>query len=243
MASSLQYTEVPARALQLLQSPMPTDEKISERMKLFESTQPRPGDQDGSKEVIEGVEITHHFVRAPGDYETILWHYVTCGKQDGTPIVFLHGIPDTWYQWHPQMVALSSDYLCVGVDLKGYGQSDKTPGNYTHEGVAAQLYTMLQQIGLKKFYLVTHDRGTVQADFIAAAHPDSVLGYARGEQHLYHFNPILAPQAEIFRNAPWTGVMEDQKRKFHRMCAIPRRTARERQSPRYTIHATLTGCS
>ena len=70
---------------------------------------------------------------------------------------------------------------------------------------------MLKQIGLTQFDVVTHDRGTVQADFIAANHPESVLRYARGEQHLYHFNPLLAPQGDIFMNAPYSGIMEDPK--------------------------------
>jgi hypothetical protein len=217
MASPLQYTELNPRAKEAIEHPVPSEQKITERLKHFESVKPRPGDRDGSTETINGVQFTHHFVQAPGDYETVRWHYVTCGQPNGTPIIFLHGIPDSWFQWHPQMAALSTKYLCVGVDLKGYGQSDKTPGNYTHEGSAAQLYTMLQQVGFNKFYLVTHDRGTVQADFITAKHPESVLGYARGEQHLYHFNPVLAPQGEIFRDSPWTGVMEDPKRKHYQV--------------------------
>ena len=124
-------------------------------------------------------------------------------------IVFLHGIPDSWYQWRHQMTALSQSYRCIGVDLKGYGQSEKGAGDYRHEGVAEQLFDMLQLIGVKRFNLATHDRGTVQGDFIAAKHPESVIRYGRGEQHLYHFNPQLAPQGEIFRDAPWTGIMED----------------------------------
>jgi hypothetical protein len=52
----------------------------------------------------------------------------------------------------------------------------------------------------------------VQGDFIAANHPDIVLRYARREQHLYHFNPALAPQAEMFMNPPWTGLMENTTR-------------------------------
>lgn len=112
------------------------------------------------------------------------------------------------------MAALSSTHYCIGVDLKGYGQSSKQPGSYVHETVAEQLYEMLQLIlpEPKKCYFVTHDRGTVQADFICAKWPNPVLGYARGEQHLYHFNPVLAPQHEIFMNAPLTGVMRDPKR-------------------------------
>ena len=52
----------------------------------------------------------------------------------------------------------------------------------------------------------------MQADCIVTNHPESVLRYGRGEQHLYHFNPVLAPQGDIFKDAPWTGIMEDPKR-------------------------------
>ena len=70
----------------------------------------------------------------------------------------------------------------------------KRAGDYRHEGAADQLYAMLQQIGIKRFNLVTHDRGSVQADYIAAKYPESILRYAHGEQHLHHYNPQLAPQ-------------------------------------------------
>jgi pimeloyl-ACP methyl ester carboxylesterase len=206
-----EYTELPARAKEVLKTFLPPEDKIEERVKHFAYVQPRPADKDGDTEVIDGVTFAHHFADAPGDYDTINWHYVDCGQGDKT-IVFLHGIPDSWYQWSHQMSALSGDYRCVAVDLKGYGQSDKKAGNFTHEACSEQLYGLLQQIGVKQFYLVGHDRGTVQGDFIAANHPDSVLGYARGEQHLYHLNMALAPQEALFRDAPYTGMMDDPKR-------------------------------
>ena len=90
-----------------------------------------------------------------------------------------------------------------------YGQSETGAGEYRHERVADQLWAMLQEIGVSHFNFVTHDRGTVQADFIAAKHPDAVLRYGRGERQLYHFNPELAPHGEFFKDAPWTGTMED----------------------------------
>ena len=206
------YSAIPDRATSAMKGFIPSEEKIKERLAYFADVRERPADKDGDEEVLDGITFTHRFVKAPGDYDMIRWHYVEAGPANGEAIVFLHGIPDSWYQWHPQMVAFADQYHCVGVDLKGYGQSDKTAGDYRHEGVAEQLYAMLQQIGIHKFNIVTHDRGTVQADFIVANHPDSVLRYGRGEQHLYHFNPLLAPQEELFRNSPWTGLMEDPKR-------------------------------
>lgn len=209
--SGPEYTELPERAAKILENFLPPDEKIGERMQYFAHVQPRAGDQEGDTEIIDGVTFTHHFVDAPGDYETVRWHYVECGNKDAEKIVFLHGIPDSWYEWCHQMAAFAREYHCIGVDLKGYGQSDKKGGNYQHEAVSEQLWAMLQQIGVKQFNVITHDRGTVQADFIAANHPESVLRYGRGEQHLYNFHPALAPQGDLFMDAPYNGMLDDPK--------------------------------
>jgi pimeloyl-ACP methyl ester carboxylesterase len=110
------------------------------------------------------------------------------------------------------MAALSKTHRCIAPDLKGYGQSEKGPGNYTHEGASEQLFAMLKLTQVDPFNLVTHDRGTVQGDYIVANHPEAVLRYGRGEQHLFNFNPNVAPQGDIFMQAPYTGMMEDATR-------------------------------
>ena len=207
-----EYTALPQRAQKAVENFVPPDALVEERTRHFADVQARAPDKEGDTEVLDGVTFTHHFVDAPGDHETVKFHYVEAGPPSAEAIVFLHGIPDSWFQWHHQMSALASSHRCIAPDLKGYGQSEKLPGDYRHEGAADQLYGMLTQIGLTKFNMVTHDRGTVQADYIVAKHPESVLRYGRGEQHLYCFHPILAPQGDLFMQAPWTGLMEDPKR-------------------------------
>ena len=187
--SALKYKELPDRARKAIDGFIPDEARIAARIEQFRSVKPRPADKEADVETLDRVNFTHHFVEAPGDDECVSWHYVECGQ--GEPIVFLHGIPDSWFQWHHQMAALSKTNRCIAIDLKGYGQSETGPGEYRHERVADQLWAMLQEIGLTQFNLVTHDRGTVQADFIAAKYPSAVLRYGRGEQRLYHFNPAL----------------------------------------------------
>ena len=206
--AQFEYSPIPPRALDAMRNFFPDEEKIAARYVAFADVQPREGDQEGDTEVLEGVTFTHHFVDVWGDFETVRYHYVEAGE--GEPIVFLHGLPDSWYQWHHQMAALAGKYRVIGIDLKGYGQSEKSPGNYTHEAASEEVFRVLQAIGADRFNLVTHDRGTAQADFIAANYPGAVLRYGRGEQHLYHFHNDLAPQANIFAESPWTGVMTDR---------------------------------
>jgi pimeloyl-ACP methyl ester carboxylesterase len=209
-ASTLPYSQIPERAAKILESFFPDEGLIAKRVAEFTGVTPREPDADGTTEVLDGVTFTHHTVDVTGDKELVRFHWAECGA--GEPIVFLHGIPDSWFQWHHQMAALSSEYRCVGIDLKGYGQSEKAPGDYRHEGAAEQLVRALDAIGIDRFNLITHDRGTVQADYIAANHPDRVLRYGRGEQHLYHFHPDLAPQGPMFAEAPRTGLMDDPRR-------------------------------
>lgn len=111
------------------------------------------------------------------------------------------------------MSILSKDgYRCIAPDLKEYSQSEKKLGDYRHEGAAENLFSMLKQIGLTKLNLVAHDRGAIQADYITIKYSESVLRHSRGEQHLYHFNPALALQGDVFIEAPYTGIMENPTR-------------------------------
>ena len=167
--AELQYAELSERAKENLVNVGKANASIEKMMEEIGDVPSRAPDEDGNTEILDGVTFIHHFVSAPGDYDSIRWHYVDCGE--GSPIVFLHGMPDSWYLWYHQMAALSVNYRCIAVDLKGYGQSEKREGNYRHEGASEQLYNMLKSIGVDKFFLATHDRGTVQGDFLVANHP------------------------------------------------------------------------
>jgi pimeloyl-ACP methyl ester carboxylesterase len=196
----LEYSRIPERALHVLEGfPTAFRQDIEDDVDRFRHVPPRSADSDGKLEVLHGVEMTHHFMQATGESEceTITWHYVEAGK--GEPVVLLHGIPDSWNLWNHQIAALSKTHRAIAGDLKGYGQSEKRPGDFRHEGVAEQLLALLDTIDIDSFGMVTHDRGTVQGDWLAAKHPDRMLRYCRGEQHLYHFNRALAPQENLFK--------------------------------------------
>jgi pimeloyl-ACP methyl ester carboxylesterase len=208
--SHLEYTTLPERVSNGLAAYHADQQVVNDRVEQFRDVRPREPDHEGDTETLDDRTFTHHFVEAPGDFDTVRFHYVEAGQ--GEPIVFLHGLPDSWYQWHHQMADLCDRYRCIAFDLKGYGQSEKGEGDYRHEAAAEQLVSALNRIGVDRFNLITHDRGSVQGDFITANHPDRVLRYGRGEQHLYHFTPALAPQAALFRDAPITGLMTDRTR-------------------------------
>lgn len=108
---------------------------------------------------------THWFV----DVEGSVWHFVTAGYPHKLPIVMIHGFPESWYGFHDQMRELAKDYYVISVDQLAYGQSDKSlDQDLSHQGVASSLVKLLDKMGIDKFDLVSHDRGSCIADNMMA---------------------------------------------------------------------------
>ena len=148
----------------------------------------------------------HRFVEAGG----VQWHYVEAGA--GEAVVFLHGLPESWFSWHHQIDEVSREYRVLAVDLKGYGQSDKRDGDYTAQGVANELIALFDAIGLEEFSLVTHDWGTVIGDHVVSTAPDRIIKYVRMEAPVLKVEPANHPQFELFRNQELaTSIMADAR--------------------------------
>ncbi len=195
----LTYAALPDRTVKALAGFMQGERPgLDIEVERFRHVKSRELDQDGDAEVLDGVTFTHRLVQAPGDQGLIRYHVVEAGAADGEAVVLLHGIPNSWYQWRHVMAKLAGQFRLVALDLKGYGQSDKRPGDYTYAGTAEELVNVLDALGVDRFNLVTHDRGTVTGDHIAAKHAFRVMRYARGEQQLAHYHPMLSPQEHIF---------------------------------------------
>src|SRR5687767_3085769 len=66
-------------------------------------------------------QLEHRFA----DVNGVRLHFVSAGS--GKLIVFLHGFPHFWYQWHRQLAEFSKDHHVVAPDMRGYNLSSKPP--------------------------------------------------------------------------------------------------------------------
>ena len=214
-SSQFSYTDPPRRLLDELGDGTVAQQRLAAVDQLLAelpSTGPGAGNSDGEKEQLGEAAVVHRFVASPGDSETVTWHFVEAGDPSAPTVVFVHGVPDSWWQWHYALEALSGQYHCIAVDLKGYGQSDKRTGDYRQRGVAVQLEALLDEIGVGRFVLVTHDRGTPPGDHLVSRAGGRVMGYARGQQHLWHLHPSLHPQEGLFCSAEAPALLADARR-------------------------------
>ncbi len=89
----------------------------------------------------------------------------------GTPVVLLHGFPQTHLMWRHVATALAAEHTVICPDLRGYGDSDKPvpdnsaagPGTYAKRTMAADVVALAAALGHDRFALAGHDRGALVA--------------------------------------------------------------------------------
>jgi pimeloyl-ACP methyl ester carboxylesterase len=135
----------------------------------------------------------------------IRWHYIEEGAPDGIPILFLHGLPEGWYSWRYVAPEVDQRYRLIAIDMKGYGRSDRDDADYNWHHVAGQIADFMASLGIAKYYVVSHDWGTIIGSVLVGDFQDRILGYVRMEADLIPQPGGLAawiqkPQWLIFRS-------------------------------------------
>src|SRR5689334_24419809 len=77
----------------------------------------------------------------------------------GSPIVLLHGFPQTHLMWRHVATDLAADHTVICPDLRGYGASDKPATGYAKRTMAADIVALARALGHERFALAGHDRG------------------------------------------------------------------------------------
>ena len=114
------------------------------------------------------------------------------GGREGTPVVFLHGIPTWSYLWRHVVAALEGEgeRRVIAPDMVGYGNSEKTDG--FDRSLRAQedaLLDLLDRLGVEEFDFVAHDLGGGVA-LRAAWHTDRVRKLVLSNAVMYDSWPV-----------------------------------------------------
>ena len=96
----------------------------------------------------------------------------------GSPIVLLHGFPQTHLMWRHVAAELVSDHTVICPDLRGYGDSDKPADGYHPPPMAADTDALARALGHERFALAGHDRGALVAFRAGLDHPGAITRLA-----------------------------------------------------------------
>jgi pimeloyl-ACP methyl ester carboxylesterase len=99
-------------------------------------------------------------------------HCVIAGT--GYPLVFLHGWPQSSYEWRKIIPSLAERFTVIAPDLRGLGNSDRPMTGYDKRTLASDVHALVRSLDFSKIGLTGHDWGGAVAYYLAYDHPELV---------------------------------------------------------------------
>jgi len=93
---------------------------------------------------------------------------------DGPPLILLHGWPQHSGMWRSVVDALSGDFRCIALDLRGLGASRAPEGGYDKPTLAEDVIDTMDSLEIDRARFIGHDWGALVSSIIARDHPERV---------------------------------------------------------------------
>lgn len=110
-------------------------------------------------------------------------HYSDAGT--GDTIVLLHGYLETSEIWTGFIRKFGGKYRIISVDLPGHGSSKVYGESHTMEFMAGALKGLIDNLDIKKIFLIGHSMGGYVTLAFADLYPEMLSGYC-----LFHSHPF-----------------------------------------------------
>jgi len=102
--------------------------------------------------------------------------YVEQGKASGVPVIFLHGITDSWHSFESVLKYLPKNIHAFAISQRGHGDSERPASGYHPKDFANDVAAFIKKKNLGKAVIVGHSMGGVVAQQFVLLHPDLAKG-------------------------------------------------------------------
>ena len=140
--------------------------------------------------------MNHHRVSVNG---TEL-HYVAAGTA-GSPVLLVHGFPETWWVFHKLIPRLSEHHRVYAVDLRGFGDSATATPDHDSATAAQDLCDLIAHLDVGPVHLTGQDISGATTFRVAATHPELVRSYTGIETALPGFG--AEQLADVTHGGAW----------------------------------------
>lgn len=125
--------------------------------------------------------------------------YVEQGVAHGVPVVFLHGVTDSWRSFERVLPLLPASIHAYAISARGHGDSSRPAQGYLLSDLSADLKAFMDAMGLERAVIVGHSMGAMVAQRFAVDHPERVSGLVlMGAFATLFQNPMLT---DFYRSA------------------------------------------
>jgi pimeloyl-ACP methyl ester carboxylesterase len=94
---------------------------------------------------------------------------------EGPALFMVHGVGGRRQGWAGLVDRLKAEYRCISYDLRGHGDSPRSPLPFGLEELVADLEALRAKLGIEKAHVIGHSLGGMVAPAYARRHPDRVL--------------------------------------------------------------------
>lgn len=156
---------------------------------------------------------------------------VVDGPEDGTPVLLLHGWPESGRSW--QMVAdglVRTGHRVLIPDQRGYSPGARPEGvaAYDVRELADDAIGILDALGLSSAHLVGHDWGAIVAWCVAAWHPERTRSLtAVSVPHPKAFSAAINHDPDQQQRSAYIGLLQTEGKAEHVLLAEDGRRLRE----------------
>jgi pimeloyl-ACP methyl ester carboxylesterase len=118
--------------------------------------------------------------------------YVEQGDRSGVPVVFLHGLTDSWRSFEPVLPSLPASIHAFALTQRGHGDADRPATGYRPRDLAADLAAFLDSQNLAAAVIAGHSMGSTVALRFALDYPERTHGLVpMGALVSYQTNPVI----------------------------------------------------
>lgn len=100
--------------------------------------------------------------------------YVEHGPAGGTPVVFLHGVTDSWRSFEELLPRLPGHVRSLAVSFRGHGGSGRPDSGYLFNDMSGDIVAFLDAMHIDRAVIVGHSMGASVAQRFAIDHTDRV---------------------------------------------------------------------
>ena len=104
---------------------------------------------------------------------------------EGPAVVLIHGFASSLETWTLVAPELAKTHRVITLDLKGFGWTDRPPGDYSPKAQARLVLALLDQLGVKETAVVGHSWGASVALAVALEQPERITRIALYDAWVY----------------------------------------------------------
>lgn len=113
--------------------------------------------------------LSPRFVELPSG---VRLEYVEHGSADGQPVIFLHGVTDSWRSFETVLPLLPASMRAFAISQRGHGESSRPESGYRFGDFAEDVRGFMDAVGLDRAVVVGHSMGASVAQRLMADHPE-----------------------------------------------------------------------